>query len=263
MESIYKVPLVLTPQPEGGFTVTCPLVPGARDRGGDRQGGPCERFRCPGSGYRSLRGSRQTSPGGPAARAGRCADVARDCCCPGMKYREAPRGLRALGCVEIPRRAPGSQLGNRLGPLSRGCQGLTTASRLPKRVRRRRRFPAHGRGVRRQPALRASRTRQAHVPARKQRVRRRRLELPERSGDPVANGPAGIVQIHSLPPVQRPNLLVGMTDHLRPCPGYQVERRIVGAWEGRELARTRRPSPPRGPCTVGYPSSAGDRPPPG
>ncbi len=27
MESIYKVPLVLTPQPEGGFTVTCPLVP--------------------------------------------------------------------------------------------------------------------------------------------------------------------------------------------------------------------------------------------
>ncbi len=27
MESIYKLPLVLTPQPEGGFTVTCPLLP--------------------------------------------------------------------------------------------------------------------------------------------------------------------------------------------------------------------------------------------
>ena len=25
-----------------------------------------------------------------------------------MKYREASRGLRALGCIEIPRRAPGS-----------------------------------------------------------------------------------------------------------------------------------------------------------
>lgn len=27
MESMYKLPLVLEPQPEGGYTVTCPLVP--------------------------------------------------------------------------------------------------------------------------------------------------------------------------------------------------------------------------------------------
>ncbi|MCX7839657.1 MAG: type II toxin-antitoxin system HicB family antitoxin [Anaerolineae bacterium] len=27
MSAIYKLPLVLEPQPEGGFTVTCPLLP--------------------------------------------------------------------------------------------------------------------------------------------------------------------------------------------------------------------------------------------
>ena len=27
MESIYKLPLVLDPQPEGGYTITCPLLP--------------------------------------------------------------------------------------------------------------------------------------------------------------------------------------------------------------------------------------------
>ena len=27
MEQIYKLPLVLEPQPEGGYTITCPLVP--------------------------------------------------------------------------------------------------------------------------------------------------------------------------------------------------------------------------------------------
>lgn len=27
METTYKLPLVLAPQPEGGFTVTCPLLP--------------------------------------------------------------------------------------------------------------------------------------------------------------------------------------------------------------------------------------------
>ena len=27
MTRIYKIPLVLEPQPEGGFTVTCPLLP--------------------------------------------------------------------------------------------------------------------------------------------------------------------------------------------------------------------------------------------
>ncbi|TET38576.1 MAG: type II toxin-antitoxin system HicB family antitoxin [Planctomycetota bacterium] len=27
MAQVYKVPLVLTPQPEGGFTVTCPVLP--------------------------------------------------------------------------------------------------------------------------------------------------------------------------------------------------------------------------------------------
>jgi len=27
MGSLYKLPLVLDPQPEGGYTVTCPLVP--------------------------------------------------------------------------------------------------------------------------------------------------------------------------------------------------------------------------------------------
>jgi antitoxin HicB len=27
MESIYKIPLVLEPQPEGGYTITCPLLP--------------------------------------------------------------------------------------------------------------------------------------------------------------------------------------------------------------------------------------------
>jgi antitoxin HicB len=27
LETIYKLPLLLVPQPEGGYTVTCPLVP--------------------------------------------------------------------------------------------------------------------------------------------------------------------------------------------------------------------------------------------
>ena len=28
MSQIYKLPLVLEPQPEGGYVVTCPLLPG-------------------------------------------------------------------------------------------------------------------------------------------------------------------------------------------------------------------------------------------
>ncbi|MBC6420249.1 MAG: type II toxin-antitoxin system HicB family antitoxin [Hormoscilla sp. SP5CHS1] len=27
MERIYKLPLILSPQPEGGYTITCPLLP--------------------------------------------------------------------------------------------------------------------------------------------------------------------------------------------------------------------------------------------
>ncbi len=27
MESIYKLPLILEPQPEGGYTITCPILP--------------------------------------------------------------------------------------------------------------------------------------------------------------------------------------------------------------------------------------------
>ena len=27
-ENIYKLPLVLEPQPEGGWTITCPILPG-------------------------------------------------------------------------------------------------------------------------------------------------------------------------------------------------------------------------------------------
>ena len=27
METLYKLPLVLEPQPEGGYTVTCPILP--------------------------------------------------------------------------------------------------------------------------------------------------------------------------------------------------------------------------------------------
>ena len=27
MTNIYKLPLILEPQPEGGYTVTCPLLP--------------------------------------------------------------------------------------------------------------------------------------------------------------------------------------------------------------------------------------------
>jgi len=27
MENIYRLPLVLEPQPEGGYTITCPLLP--------------------------------------------------------------------------------------------------------------------------------------------------------------------------------------------------------------------------------------------
>jgi len=27
METLYKLPLILDPQPEGGYTVTCPLLP--------------------------------------------------------------------------------------------------------------------------------------------------------------------------------------------------------------------------------------------
>ncbi len=28
MQNIYKLPLVLDPQPEGGWTITCPILPG-------------------------------------------------------------------------------------------------------------------------------------------------------------------------------------------------------------------------------------------
>jgi antitoxin HicB len=28
MENIYKLPLVMEPQPEGGWTITCPILPG-------------------------------------------------------------------------------------------------------------------------------------------------------------------------------------------------------------------------------------------
>lgn len=28
MQQIYKLPLVLEPQPEGGWTITCPILPG-------------------------------------------------------------------------------------------------------------------------------------------------------------------------------------------------------------------------------------------
>ncbi len=28
MENIYKLPLVMAPQPEGGWTITCPILPG-------------------------------------------------------------------------------------------------------------------------------------------------------------------------------------------------------------------------------------------
>ncbi len=28
MENIYKLPLVLDPQPEGGWSITCPILPG-------------------------------------------------------------------------------------------------------------------------------------------------------------------------------------------------------------------------------------------
>ena len=27
MEDIYKLPLILEPRPEGGYTITCPLIP--------------------------------------------------------------------------------------------------------------------------------------------------------------------------------------------------------------------------------------------
>ena len=27
MENIYKLPLILKPRPEGGYTITCPLLP--------------------------------------------------------------------------------------------------------------------------------------------------------------------------------------------------------------------------------------------
>ena len=28
MDNIYKLPLVLSPQPEGGWAITCPILPG-------------------------------------------------------------------------------------------------------------------------------------------------------------------------------------------------------------------------------------------
>jgi antitoxin HicB len=28
MQNIYRLPLILEPQPEGGYTITCPLLPG-------------------------------------------------------------------------------------------------------------------------------------------------------------------------------------------------------------------------------------------
>ena len=27
MENVYKLPLILNPQPEGGYTITCPILP--------------------------------------------------------------------------------------------------------------------------------------------------------------------------------------------------------------------------------------------
>ena len=38
MSKIYKLPLVLEPQPEGGYVVTCPLLPELITEGDDIQG---------------------------------------------------------------------------------------------------------------------------------------------------------------------------------------------------------------------------------
>ncbi len=35
MKAVYKVPLVLSPQPDGGYTVTCPILPELITEGDD------------------------------------------------------------------------------------------------------------------------------------------------------------------------------------------------------------------------------------
>ena len=57
----YKLPLILTPQAEGGYTVTSPLLPGAGFRGRFVEGSSGERRGRAGRGDRGVSGSRSVA----------------------------------------------------------------------------------------------------------------------------------------------------------------------------------------------------------
>jgi predicted RNase H-like HicB family nuclease len=93
---IIKVPLVLTPQPEGGYTVTSPVLPELVTEG-DTVEEALENVRDVlkgGSG--GIRRHRQTVPGEPPARCGALPDLVRVRRRRRMNYREIARKLTAL-----------------------------------------------------------------------------------------------------------------------------------------------------------------------
>lgn len=125
MSKLYKIPLVLSPQPDGVYGDQ-PGITGADYGGRHARRGHAERRRCLGVGAGAVRRSRQTAacqrPARPASRS----DLVR---VPGVlivKYRQIEAKLKALGCIEIPRRrGPQSRTGaeeiSSLGPSGRSC----------------------------------------------------------------------------------------------------------------------------------------------
>jgi predicted RNase H-like HicB family nuclease len=104
----YKIPLVLSPQPEGGFTVTSPLLPELVTEGDTAEEAMDNVRDALAAVHRSVPGPRpditvRTPLGGRGQ-----SRVDRNGGGGAMRYRDAARKLAALGCHELPRKGAGS-----------------------------------------------------------------------------------------------------------------------------------------------------------
>ena len=105
----YKVPPTMPPQPEGGYTVTSPLLPELITEGdtiGDTFG---ERQRCLGRCHRAIRRTRTSRASEHADTGHKWPGLVRDCDLDRVKYRDVTRKLTVLGCRELERRGGGSR----------------------------------------------------------------------------------------------------------------------------------------------------------
>ena len=105
---LYKVPLVLEPQPEGGYTVTSPLLPelvtegetldDALENVKDALAAVIEAYEDLGNPLPLNAQVADANGPGLAGDGGSCT----------LTYREVARGLEAVGCQELARRGGGS-----------------------------------------------------------------------------------------------------------------------------------------------------------